>query len=196
MTDEDFEKCPSFETVHNFIDKIFRSEQVIIFVFLLLQIFDFKIKMSSECLVMSLAYIDRLVNKTEIRLCGENWRKLLLSSFILATKVWEEQAVWNVDFLSIFPKKLEIEYINTLERKFLKLLRYNVSLKASEYAKYYFELSNNAINQRDFQLKPLTKEQALKLEKNSTLLSEPNRKKRIYSDTNNNAPLSSLHIIN
>ncbi len=68
-----------------------------------------------------------------------NWRRLILSALILASKVWEDQAVWNVDFLSVFPN-VSVKDLNALERKFLEVLSYNVGMKASEYAKYYFDL--------------------------------------------------------
>jgi len=40
--------------------------------------------------------------------------------------------VWNVDFLSVFPN-VNVNDLNKLEKYFLGLLTYNVSLKASEY---------------------------------------------------------------
>ncbi len=47
--------------------------------------------------------------------------------------------MWNVDFLSVFPN-VSVKDLNALERKFLEVLSYNVGMKASEYAKYYFDL--------------------------------------------------------
>ncbi len=40
--------------------------------------------------------------------------------------------MWNVDFLSVFPN-VNVNDLNKLEKYFLELVRYNVSLKASEY---------------------------------------------------------------
>ena len=52
-----------------------------------------------------------------------------------------------------------------MERKLLNLLQFNVSLKASEYAKYYFELRTLAEKQDQiFPAEPLDREGALKLE--------------------------------
>jgi hypothetical protein len=53
--------------------------------------------------------------------------------------VWEEDAVWNADFIDVFPN-LTVRDVNLLERTWLDLLQYNVQLSASHYAKYYFEL--------------------------------------------------------
>jgi len=46
--------------------------------------------------------------------------------------VWEEQAVWNVDFLNVFPTA-NVNDLNKLESFFLELISYNVSLTGSEY---------------------------------------------------------------
>lgn len=79
-------------------------------------------------------------------------------------KVWEDQAVWNVDFLSVFPN-VNVNDLNKLEKYFLELVAYNVSLKASEYAKYYFELRELAEkDSKAFPLQPLTTADAQRLE--------------------------------
>jgi hypothetical protein len=55
--------------------------------------------------------------------------------------------------------------INNFERKFLELLSYNVTVSSSLYAKYYFELRSLCeANMRKFGLKPLSSEQAKRLE--------------------------------
>ena len=77
---------PSFDLVFDFLNSIFRAE-----------------RLAPECLVMCLAYMDRLLTSTPVRMHACNWRRLVLSALILASKVWEDQAVWNIDFLSVFP---------------------------------------------------------------------------------------------
>eukprot|EP01100_Stratorugosa_tubuloviscum_P004704 TRINITY_DN2189_c0_g1_i2.p1 TRINITY_DN2189_c0_g1~~TRINITY_DN2189_c0_g1_i2.p1 ORF type:complete len:857 (+),score=356.85 TRINITY_DN2189_c0_g1_i2:34-2571(+) len=110
-------------------------------------------KMSAECGIMALAYIERVISHTEITLHASNWRRICLSSFLLASKVWEEMAVWNVDFIDIFPG-VSIRDLNRMEKQFLMFLQYNVSLKASLYTKYYFELKNLS-EVDEFPLKPM-----------------------------------------
>ena len=47
--------------------------------------------------------------------------------------------------------------INRLEKKFLELIEYNVSITSSLYASYYFELRTLCEKaERDFTLKPLS----------------------------------------
>jgi hypothetical protein len=53
--------------------------------------------------------------------------------------VWDDKYLSNADFAFIYPFFVT-EEINRLEQKFLELIQYNVTVKASLYAKYYFEL--------------------------------------------------------
>lgn len=54
-----------------------------------------------------------------------------------------------------------------LEKKFLELLQYNVTVKSSLYAKYYYELRALYKNENEFPIAPLNPEQAKKLETKS-----------------------------
>jgi len=57
------------------------------------------------------------------------------------------------------------EQLNKLEKKFLELIQYNVTVKSSLYAKYYFEL--RALfkdNEKEFPLVPIDRDQQAKLE--------------------------------
>ena len=64
-----------------------------------------------------------------------------------------------------------LQDINQLEKKFLALIDYNVSITSSLYASYYFELRTLCEKaERDFTLKPLSEEQKRKLESKSSEL--------------------------
>ena len=56
--------------------------------------------------------------------------------------------------------------------QFLEALNYSVGMRASEYAKYYFDLRESSTEGKFESVKPLTTEQAAKLEQNSLGLSE------------------------
>lgn len=78
------------------------------------------------------------------------------------------------------------EEINKLEKKFLELIQYNVTVKSHLYARYYFEM--RALfkdNEKEFPLKVLTKKDAEKLEISSALFSQqfekPSSKERLNS---------------
>jgi len=157
---QDTINVPSIGAVYEYIDKIFTTE-----------------KLSPEVAIMSLAYIDRIVELAGISLTPATWRRIVLASMILASKVWEDLAVWNVDFLVVFPC-LSAKDLGALEKVLLKLLQFNVTLKASLYTKYYFELRSLAEkDQRTFPLEPLDKDAASKLESRSQAKEESVRTK-------------------
>jgi len=136
---------PDVSTIYRFIKLIFKVQ-----------------KLPPECAILCLAYIERILGGGRIVLHPENWRRIVFGSIIIATKVWEDESVWNVDFLDLFPL-LTLNDLNNTENKFLELLQFNVLIHGSEYAKYYFEL--RALSQLDsFPLEPLNKELQHKLE--------------------------------
>lgn len=101
-----------------------------------------KAQMESDCIIMSLIYVERLLRETNggVRPNLRNWRSVLFSCMVMASKVWDDLSMWNKDFSKLFPKgvKFTLKRINELERALLTCLKYNVKVKASEYAKYYF----------------------------------------------------------
>jgi len=160
----DLLNSPSFETIEEFLIEIFQAQDL-----------------SPECGVMSVVYIERLVNLTGITLHASNWRRILLGALLLSAKVWEDLAVWNVDFLSLFPN-LSLSDLNRLEREYLISLNYTVALTASVYARYYFQLrSFSDITEEFFPLKPLNASMASKLERRSVGLEETEKILHIHS---------------
>jgi len=146
-----FYKLPSEDAVFGFVKFIYVYE-----------------RMEPECIIMCLAYIQRLIEYTGVTFDISNWRRITLASWIVSLKAWEELAVYNLDFLGCFDGKVTIHDLNQLEMHFLNLIQYNVHLKASDYAKYYFELKNySKFDEARFPLKPLTKEKGNVLEKRS-----------------------------
>jgi len=118
---------------------------------------------SSECLVISLLYIERLRSLTGLHLLMSNWQPILLAAMVVAQKVWDDKSLLNVDF-SLICSAYSLKDINQLEKTFLELLQYNVSISASLYASYYFELRTLCEkSERTFTLKPLTEEQTAAL---------------------------------
>jgi len=151
----DLDNFPTEEVIEDFIVEIFQAQEL-----------------SPECGVMSAVYIDRLIQLTGISLHASNWRRILLGALLLSSKVWEDLAVWNVDFLNLFPN-LTLKDLNRLEREYLIALNYSVALKAGEYAKYYFKLRElSEITEEFFPLKPLDAKGASVLEARSVGLEE------------------------
>ncbi|KAJ5077558.1 cyclin-y [Anaeramoeba ignava] len=121
-------------------------------------------KLNAESLVIMLIYIERLIQSSSLKLTGRNWRRICLTTLLLASKVWDDLAVWNVDWTAMFPQ-ISIAEINELEHHFLEFVEYNVVVKASTYAKYYFEVRALSEQQKKlFPLEPLDKKGKVRLE--------------------------------
>jgi len=139
--DPDIHTKPDEFTVHTFLKGIF----------------DFQ-KLDVECAIMSLIYIERLLEITKMTIDASNWRRVLLGSLIIASKVWEDLAVWNQDFLSVFNNTIPVTDFNQLELQFLHLSQYRLTINASTYAKYFFHLRVFSTKEGNVPIRPLNKE--------------------------------------
>ena len=71
--------------------------------------------------------------KIEIR--DFNWRPLVFTAILLASKFWEDIIWYNIDFvetLGIYPLKS----INRMESEFVSLCDYNIYVSAEKYIDY------------------------------------------------------------
>ena len=123
-------------------------------------------KMENEIPIICLIYIERLLTKTGILMNYSNWRKLTLISLCIASKIWDDDSLENVHFPKVMPD-VTLKEINELERTFLELINYDLVIKGSEYAKYYFILTSIAQEtERKIRLKKLSEDRMAQLEQN------------------------------
>lgn len=134
-----------------------------------------KAQMESDCIIMSLIYVEKLIKRTRgaLRPRASNWRSLIFSCMILSSKVWDDLSMWNVDFSQSCPKGVSfpLQRINDLEVNVLKALGFQVKVPASEYAKYYFLLRSMLIKSGlggDEMMNPLDVEGARRLQQMSS----------------------------
>jgi hypothetical protein len=120
---------PSLSTVKDFFTLVFSKSQL-----------------ESDCIIMALIYCERLVKETRGRLCirYDNWRSIVFACLVMASKVWDDLSMWNVDFSQVYPS-FDLSRVNTLELAMLEALKYVIRVSASEYAKYYFHLRSMAV---------------------------------------------------
>lgn len=129
-------------------------------------------QLTAECAIITLVYLERLLTYAELDIGPYNWKRIVLGAILLASKVWDDQAVWNVDYCQIL-KDITVENMNELERQFLELLQFNINVPSSVYAKYYFDLRTLAeANDLSFPSEPLSKERAQKLEAMSRVMQD------------------------
>jgi len=95
---------------------------------------------SPECCIVCIIYITRILSEIKgITLHASNWRPLVLIGILIAQKVWDDRYLSNGDFAFIYPFFSKSE-INILEQKFLQLIQYQVTVKASGYMNFYYDL--------------------------------------------------------
>jgi hypothetical protein len=94
-----------------------------------------KMQLATECIVISLIYLETIMKQSRIEIRFINWRPLVFTAILLASKFWEDISYWNIDFverMDIYPLKS----INRMESEFLSLCNYNIYVSAELYTQY------------------------------------------------------------
>ena len=92
--------------------------------------------------------------RVEIRI--SNWKPLLLTSIILASKYWEDCGFWNYDFVDL--THYSLQSINKMESILLGLLEYDLFVSSNLYKQYF--------KQVDTLYEKITKEEVKQYKKN------------------------------
>ncbi|CAB9516671.1 Cyclin [Seminavis robusta] len=155
------ESLPSLADIVEFYQEFYRRSQ-----------------MEFDTIIMSLIYVERLIKTTNVVPGPTNWRSVLFSCMVLASKVWDDLSMWNIDFSNVASANssnnqqapglslFTLQRVNQLELVLLKSLGFNVRVPASEYAKYYFLIRTMLLRSGLLEgaAKPLGKEEAKVLE--------------------------------
>lgn len=92
--------------------------------------------LTTHCIVAVTAYLARI--KESVKLSYRNWRRLLLVAFIIAEKSIVDARIWNEDYHGIVD--IDLKELLKLEKGFLKVIQFHLTLSMSDYAKFYFAL--------------------------------------------------------
>jgi hypothetical protein len=153
---------PSEEEIYEFGHQLFKSVQL-----------------SSECSIVCLIYIERLMEVAKVPLVSRTWRTIFMCGLLLASKVWQDLSSWNIEFASVYPQ-FSLEAINRLEVQFLKMIKWDLYISSSLYAKYYFAL-RSILEKQDFRVRynrmvggvgSVDASEALKIQKRSEMAKE------------------------
>lgn len=87
----DYLEEPGTRTLYEFIRNLFHATQS-----------------SPECAIITLVYLERLLTYAEVDIGPSTWKRIVLGALLLASKVWDDQAIWNLDYCLIF-KDLSVD---------------------------------------------------------------------------------------
>jgi hypothetical protein len=96
---------PTSSDIYNFISTLFNQA-----------------RLSSECSIVCLIYVERLMEKGNVPLLPETWRPVLLCGLLLSHKVWQDHACWNIEVAQVYPQ-FSLAAINRLEKRFLERIK-------------------------------------------------------------------------
>ena len=109
-------------------------------------------QMEFDAIIMSLIYVERLIKLTNgaVMPSPYNWASVIFSCMVLASKVWDDLSMWNIDFSNVSVNSgvlspFSLKRINELELAVLACLNFAVAIPGSEYAKYYYLLRSMMI---------------------------------------------------
>ncbi len=94
---------------------------------------------STECFVLALIYIDRIIqNHPRFLITSLNVHRLLITAVMLAAKFCEDTYYNNAYYAKV--GGLPVQEINLLELEFLFLVNFTLDVTPEQYEKYYGEL--------------------------------------------------------
>merc|ERR1719201_856946 len=100
-----------------------------------------RFQMQPEASIVALVYLDRFSEKSGEVVSADNWRRLIFTSLILASKVWDEVPFNNNEIAQISPT-YSLEELQTFERIFVQALEFDLSVHDTEYGKVQQRLLN------------------------------------------------------
>lgn len=106
------------DKIFNFISSIFNN-----------------VKLTGETAVITLIYFERILMIGLVKLDSLTWKRTLLGSILMASKIWDDHAVWNEDFCSVLQTK-KIKDLNELESTCLNLIGFNTTISSDTFNQY------------------------------------------------------------
>ena len=96
-------------------------------------------KCSPNCFIVALIYIDRLIETRNVILSTLNVHRVLITSVMLATKVFDDEFYKNAYYAKL--GGVSTQEINSLELEFLSLMNFDFFVTVETFEKYQKELS-------------------------------------------------------
>ena len=98
---------------------------------------------SSECFVLALVYIDRLIQRNNFVINSLNAHRVVITSIMLAAKFFDDQYFNNAYYAKV--GGVPLAEINSLELEYLFLINFSLHVTPEAFRKYYMELANHTV---------------------------------------------------
>ena len=104
---------------------------------------------SSECFVLALIYIDRLISKNNFLLTDLNVHRVLITAVMLAAKFFDDAYYNNAYYAKV--GGIAVSELNVLEVEFLFRIHFELHCASDVYVQYHGELVHHALQQQQQQ---------------------------------------------
>jgi len=74
-----------------------------------------------------------------------NWKPIVYTGLLLATKFWEDINVWNIDYVETL-EGFSLTATRNLESQFLSLCKFEMLVTAELYAEYFFAIRAKSLS--------------------------------------------------
>ena len=92
-----------------------------------------------ECNIIALVYVNRAMANGNISLTSKSWANVWVSAIMIAQKMWDDRSFKTSAFVKILPGVTKHQ-LRDMEWKLLDILNFDLGVKPSLYASYYFEM--------------------------------------------------------
>jgi len=97
---------------------------------------------SNECFILSLIYVDRLIQMNNFALTALNVHRVIITSVMLAAKFFDDQYFNNAYYAKV--GGVPVNEMNSLEVELLFRLNFSLHVTSDAFKKYKMELSHHA----------------------------------------------------
>lgn len=98
---------------------------------------------STECFILALVYIDRLIQRNNFLLTELNVHRVVITSILLAAKFFDDAYYNNAYYAKV--GGVLVSEMNSLEVEFLFRINFSLHVSPELYSKYHAELISHAI---------------------------------------------------
>jgi len=108
---------------------------------------------STECFILALIYIDRLIQKHNFVLTELNVHRVVITSILLAAKFFDDAYYNNAYYAKV--GGVLVSEMNGLEVEFLFRINFSLHVKPDEFAKYQANLVSHAVGSDESDTTPV-----------------------------------------